>query len=59
MVGNLLQTAYNLTDAYFLGKLGAADLSAPSIVLQLIIVFNAFGGSRAMAFYTNVEILPY
>lgn len=44
MVSNLLQTLYNMADAYFLGKLGKEAISAPSITMNVsnfIIVFGA------------------
>ena len=42
MLGSFIQTLYNLTDAYFLGKLGKEELSAPSIVLNLILFLILF-----------------
>lgn len=42
MLGNFCQTLYNLTDAYFLGKLGKAELSAPTIVLNLVLFLIMF-----------------
>lgn len=49
MIGSFIQTLYNLTDAYFLGKLGKEELSAPSIVLNVImfLILFAFGLSAA------------
>jgi putative MATE family efflux protein len=49
MAGNLLQTLYNLVDAFFLGKLGKAALSAPSISFPIVffLVVFAFGFSMA------------
>ena len=44
MTSNLLQTLYNMADAYFLGKLGKEAISAPSITMNIsnfIIVFGA------------------
>jgi putative MATE family efflux protein len=35
---NLLQTIYNLTDAYFLGKLGTIEFSAPTITFPIIFI---------------------
>jgi putative MATE family efflux protein len=35
---NLLQTIYNLTDAYFLGKLGTIEISAPTITFPIIFI---------------------
>ncbi|MDD4764041.1 MAG: MATE family efflux transporter, partial [Sphaerochaetaceae bacterium] len=43
MASNLLQTLYNLVDAYYLGKLGKEAISAPSITMNIsnfIIVFG-------------------
>ncbi|MBO8161252.1 MAG: MATE family efflux transporter [Thermosipho sp. (in: Bacteria)] len=39
IVSNLMQTLYNAVDAYFLGKLGKIEFSAPTIVWPLIFVF--------------------
>ncbi len=49
MVGNLLQTLYNLVDAFFLGKLGKVAVSAPSMSFSIIffLVVFAFGFSPA------------
>ena len=35
---NLLQTVYNLTDAYFLGKLGKVEFSAPTVTFPIIFI---------------------
>jgi putative MATE family efflux protein len=43
MIGSFFQMLYNLTDAYFLGKLGKEALSAPSIVMTLIMFLVLFG----------------
>ncbi|GAB6089400.1 MATE family efflux transporter [Spirochaeta dissipatitropha] len=48
MAANLLQMLYNLADAYFLGKLGAAAVSAPAISMNLVMFVVVFG----MAFST-------
>ncbi|MDN5324302.1 MAG: hypothetical protein PWP02_12 [Thermosipho sp. (in: thermotogales)] len=39
VISNLMQTLYNAVDAYFLGKLGKIEFSAPTIVWPLIFVF--------------------
>ena len=49
MAGNLLQTMYNLVDAFFLGKLGKVAISAPSVAFPIIffLAVFAFGFSTA------------
>ncbi len=49
MAGNLVQTLYNLTDTFFLGKLGAAELSAPTIAFPIIFFLILFGIGLSMA----------
>ncbi len=49
MAGNLVQTLYNLTDAFFLGKLGSAELSAPTIAFPIIFFLILFGIGLSMA----------
>jgi len=49
MAGNLVQTLYNLTDTYFLGKLGKAELSAPTIAFPIIFFLILFGIGLSMA----------
>lgn len=49
MASNFIQTVYNLTDAFFLGKLGAAELSAPTIAFSVIFFLVVFGFALAMA----------
>jgi len=49
MLSNFIQTLYNLTDAYFLGKLGAAELSAPTVSFNIIFFLVVFGMSFSMA----------
>lgn len=43
MAGNLVQTLYNLTDTFFLGKLGKVELSAPTIAFPIIFFLILFG----------------
>ncbi|MFP4492080.1 MAG: MATE family efflux transporter [Spirochaetaceae bacterium] len=49
MAGNFVQTLYNLTDTFFLGKLGADELSAPTIAFPIILFFILFGIGLSMA----------
>ena len=49
MAGNFLQTLYNLTDAWFLGKLDAASLSAPAVALPIIWFLTVFAMGFSMA----------
>lgn len=44
MLNNLLQTCYNLTDTYWLGKLGAESMAAITLVSPLQGVITNFGG---------------
>jgi putative MATE family efflux protein len=43
VVGNLIETFYNLTDAFFLGKLGASEISAPSISFSIMMFLIVLG----------------
>jgi putative MATE family efflux protein len=43
IAGSLIETLYNLTDAFFLGKLGSAQISAPSIAFSLMFFLIVFG----------------
>lgn len=43
MLGNLIQTLYNITDAYWVGKLGHIEFAAISYVWPINFVFLAFG----------------
>lgn len=49
MLGSLIETLYNLTDAFFLGKLGAAEVGAPSIAFSIILFLTIFGAGLANA----------
>ncbi|TVQ25391.1 MAG: MATE family efflux transporter [Spirochaetaceae bacterium] len=49
MLNNLLQMLYNLVDAYFLGRISAAALSAPTISFTLIFFIVVFGLGFSMA----------
>ncbi|RAO99033.1 hypothetical protein PW5551_05790 [Petrotoga sp. 9PW.55.5.1] len=56
---NMMQAIYNITDAFFLGKLGALELSVPTVVWPLIFVFISFSagfsyaGTSMVAQYTG------
>jgi len=49
MLANLLHTIYNLTDAFFLGKLGKEELSAPTIAFNIIFFLIIFGMGLSMS----------
>ncbi len=62
MFANLVQTLYNLVDAFWLGKVGKAALSAPTITFNVVFVLIAFsmgvsvGGSTLVAQYTGAKM---
>lgn len=43
VVNSLIETLYNLVDAFFLGKLGTAEISAPSISFSIMLFLIVFG----------------
>jgi putative MATE family efflux protein len=43
VANNLIETLYNLVDAFFLGKLGTAEISAPSISFSIMLFLIVFG----------------
>ena len=49
MIGFFIEAVYSLTDAFFLGKLGSAEISAPSIALTIFRFFVIFGLSLSGA----------
>ncbi|MBL8966490.1 MAG: MATE family efflux transporter [Spirochaetaceae bacterium] len=49
MAGSLVETLYNLTDAFFLGKLGATEISAPSIAFPIVFFLIVFGSGLSGA----------
>ncbi|SHH31865.1 MATE family efflux transporter [Thermosipho atlanticus] len=61
IISNLMQTLYNAVDAYFLGKLGKIEFSAPTIVWPLIFVFISLSigftqaGVTLVAQYTGAK----
>ncbi len=46
---NILQTAYQLTDTFWVGRLGTAAVAAVSISFPIIFLFISLGGGLAMA----------
>lgn len=55
MVTNFIQTLYNLTDTYFLGKVGINELSAPAISMNLLFFFIVFGNSFSLSSLTLIS----
>jgi putative MATE family efflux protein len=49
ILGNLLQTGYQLTDAFWVGRLGAAAVAAVSVSFPLTFLVIALGSGLAMA----------
>ena len=46
---NLLQTAYNVTDAFWVGKLGAEAIAAVSLSFPIIFLIITFSGGIGLA----------
>lgn len=44
IIANLFQTFYNLTDAFWLGKLGKSALAAPTITFNIVFTIIAIAG---------------
>ena len=42
MLYNLAEAAFSFTDAFFLGRIGASEFSAPLAAWAMIMIFNAF-----------------
>lgn len=55
MLTNLLQMTYNLVDTWFLGKIGAAAVSAPALSFSFIFFLAVFGLGFSMAGTTLVS----
>ena len=55
MMGNFLQTLYNLIDTFYLGKLGKAAISAPVITFNVIFVIIAIGTGLSLAGTTLIS----
>jgi len=49
ILGNVLQTGYQLTDAFWVGRLGAAAVAAVSVSFPLTFLVIALGSGLAMA----------
>ncbi|MBN2874845.1 MAG: MATE family efflux transporter [Spirochaetales bacterium] len=43
MLSNIIEIVYNLTDTFFLGRLGTAEVSAPSITFSMVFFLTIFG----------------
>ncbi len=54
MGGSIIESLYNLTDAFFLGKLGTAEISAPSIAFSINFFFIIFGTGLSGAITTLI-----
>ncbi|MCX8057898.1 MAG: MATE family efflux transporter [Spirochaetes bacterium] len=55
MVTNFIQTLYNLTDTYFLGKVGVNELTAPAISMNILFFFIVFGNSFSLSAVTLIS----
>ncbi len=44
VLSNLLQTAYNLADTYWVGRLGAEAVAAISLSFPIVFLFISVGG---------------
>ncbi|MDC7231710.1 MAG: MATE family efflux transporter [Spirochaetales bacterium] len=55
MLANGAETVYNLTDSWFLGRLGPAELSAPSIAFNFIMLIILAGQGIAAAGTTLIS----
>ncbi len=49
MLGSAIETVYNLTDAFFLGRLGTAEIGAPSIAFSIVFFLTVFGSGLSGA----------
>jgi Na+-driven multidrug efflux pump len=49
ILGNILQTGYQLTDAFWVGRLGAAAVAAVSVSFPVTFLVIALGSGLAMA----------
>jgi Na+-driven multidrug efflux pump len=55
MLTNLLQVTYNLVDAWFLGRVSATAVSAPSIAFSVVFFLSVFGMGFSQAGTTMVS----
>ncbi len=49
MLGNFIETLYNITDAYWVGKLGSVEFAAVSFVWPIIFIFLSFSIGMTIA----------
>jgi len=49
MIGSAIEALYNLSDAFFLGRLGTAELGAPSIAFNIVFFLTIFGAGLSNA----------
>ena len=49
MLGSAIETLYNLTDAFFLGRIGTAEVGAPSIAFSIMFFLTVFGAGLSGA----------
>ena len=49
VLANLLQTAYNLTDTFWVGRLGQEAIASVSISFPILFLMISFGGGLSMA----------
>lgn len=49
MLSNAFQTVYNLTDAFWLGKVGSEAVAAPSIAWPIIFLLISLSGGFGIA----------
>jgi len=61
ILSNIFHTLYNITDAFFLGKLGKDELAAPTVAYPIAFVFMSLAigfsaaGSTMVAQYTGMQ----
>lgn len=55
MLTNLLQVTYNLVDAWFLGRVSAEAVSAPSVAFSVVFFLSVFGMAFSQAGTTLVS----
>ncbi len=55
MLTNFLQSLYNLTDTYFLGQLGPAEVSSPSTSFSIVFMLLLFSGGFSQAGRTLIS----
>lgn len=55
MANNLIQTVYNLTDTYFVSKLGTTEIAAMQFVWPMIFLMISLGAGLSMAATTLIS----